>query len=223
MQIIRTSCALSILCTTIVFAADTPAPKRPTTRPAATTKANDKEMSLFDGRTLKNWQKTEFGGEADVTVENNTIVVGSGATLSGINWKGPDLPTMDYEVNFDANRLEGSDFFVGLTFPVDKTHASLILGGWGGSLVGISSINGFDAANNETAAVKDFKNKQWYHVRLRITKNHLEAWVDEEKIVDTDTTDKEVSTRADIDASKPFGIATYQTKAAYKNIFVRKL
>ena len=43
------------------------------------------------------------------------------------------------------------------------------------------------------------------------------------KIVDTDTTDKEVSTRADIDASKPFGIATYQTKAAYKNIFVRKL
>ena len=223
MHPIRTCCLLTIFGATIVFAADAPKPKAPTTRPAATKKADDKEISLFDGKTLKNWQKTEFGGEADVTVENGAIVVGSGATLSGVTWKGPDLPTMDYEVTLDASRLEGSDFFVGLTFPVDKSHASLVLGGWGGSLVGISSINGFDAANNETSAVKDFKNKQWYHVRLRVTKDKLQAWIDDEKIVDVETTDKEVSTRADIDASKPFGIATYQTKAAYKNIYVRKL
>ena len=204
------------------IAAETPK-KAPTTRPAATKAVAGKEVSLFDGKTLTNWQKTEFGGEGDVTVENGTIVVASGSTLSGVTWKGPDLPTMDYEVTLDANRLEGSDFFVGLTFPVDKSHASLVLGGWGGSLVGISSVNGFDAANNETAGVKDFKNKQWYHVRLRVTKDKIQAWVDDEKITDLETTDKEISTRADIDASKPFGLATYQTKAAYKNITVRKL
>ena len=205
-------------------AADAPRRKAPTTRPAATKKvADDKEINLFDGKTLKNWQKTEFGGEADVEVANGAIVVGAGATLSGVTWKGPDLPTMNYEVHLDANRLEGSDFFVGLTFPYGKTHASLILGGWGGSLVGISSVNGFDAANNDTAGVKEFKNNTWYHVRLRVTPDKLEAWIDDDKVIDTETKDKEIGTRADIDASKPFGLATYQTKAAYKNIVVRKL
>jgi hypothetical protein len=209
--------------TTVLFFLGADPVKRPTTRPAATNKAGDKEISLFDGKTLKNWQKTEFGGEADVTVENGVIVVGSGATLSGINWKGEDLPVMDYEISLDANRLEGSDFFVGLTFPFEKSHASLILGGWGGSLVGISSVNGFDAANNDTATAKEFKNNKWYHVRLRVTRNKIQAWVDDEKVVDADTTDKEISVRADIDASRPLGLATYQTKAGYKNIILKRL
>jgi hypothetical protein len=209
-----------------VLAADAPKrpTTRPTTRPAAQTKpADDKEMALFDGKTLKNWQKTEFGGEADVAVENGAIVVGSGATLSGVNWKGPDLPKMDYEIGLDAMRLEGSDFFLGLTFPVGKSHASLILGGWGGSLVGISSINGFDAANNDTAMAKEFKSNKWYHVRLRVTRNKLEAWIDDDKVIDADTTDKEISVRADIDAAIPLGLSTYQTKAAYKNVYLRRL
>jgi hypothetical protein len=198
------------------------APKRPTTRPAATTQAAA-GVALFDGKTLKNWAKTEFGGEADVGVENGTIVVGSGATLSGVTWKGFDLPKTDYEISLDAVRLEGSDFFLGLTFPIGKSHASLILGGWGGNLVGISSINGFDAANNETATAREFKSNKWYHVRLRVTKDKLQAWIDDEKVIDAETTDKEISVRADIDAAIPLGLSTYQTKAAYKNIQLRRL
>ena len=70
-------------------------------------------------------------------------------------------------------RVEGSDFFVGLTFPVRDSHASLIVGGWAGSVVGISSIDGRDASENETTEVMKFKNGQWYKFRLRVRADRL--------------------------------------------------
>jgi hypothetical protein len=133
---------------------------QPATAPAP------KEVALFDGKTLKNWKSSEFGGEGLAEVEDGKIVVHSGATLSGVNWTGAALPKENYEIELDAMKLDGSDFFLGLTFPYKNDFASLILGGWGGSVIGISSVNGNDAANNEWAAAKEFKKNQWYHVRL---------------------------------------------------------
>src|SRR3982751_1205845 len=98
-----------------------PAHGPPTTRPStagATTKPTDpKEIVLFDGKTLKNWKVTEFGGQGEASGEDGKIIVRSGSTLSGINWVGPDLPTSNYEIEVDAMKLDGSDFFLGLTFP----------------------------------------------------------------------------------------------------------
>ena len=61
----------------------------------------------------------------------------------------------------------GSDFFCGLTFPYKETHATLILGGWGGSLIGISSLDDFDASENETGDAYIFEDNHWYDVRLK--------------------------------------------------------
>jgi hypothetical protein len=192
---------------------------QPATAPAP------KEVALFDGKTLKNWKSSEFGGEGLAEVEDGKIVVHSGATLSGVNWTGAALPKENYEIELDAMKLDGSDFFLGLTFPYKNDFASLILGGWGGSVIGISSVNGNDAANNEWAAAKEFKKNQWYHVRLRATGEKIQAWLDKdpEPFLDLETTGKEISTRSDIDAAKPLGLTTYQTSAAYKNITLRKL
>ena len=50
------------------------------------------------------------------------------------------------------------------------------------------------------------------------------AWIDAEKVVDFETTGRTISLRAgDIELSKPFGLATYQTTAALRNIQVRRL
>jgi hypothetical protein len=195
---------------------------RPTSAPVA---SNSKEQRLFDGKTLKNWKVTDFGGEGPAEVEDGKIVVSAGVTLSGVNWTGPALPKDNYEIELDAMKLDGSDFFLGLTFPYKDDFATIVLGGWGGSMVGISSVNGFDAANNEWATAREFKKNQWYHVRLRCTPNHISAWLDnkDEPFLDLDTEGKEISTRADIDAAKPLGLSTYQTSAAYKNIVLRKL
>ncbi|HEY7120780.1 MAG TPA: DUF1080 domain-containing protein [Tepidisphaeraceae bacterium] len=200
-------------------------------RPAASDKPpkparDDKNVTkLFDGKTLKNWKSTDFGGEGAVKVENGQIIVSAGSTLSGVTWNGAALPKVNYEIELDAMKLSGSDFFLGLTFPFKENHASIILGGWGGSLVGISSIGGNDAANNEYMSTKEFPKDKWFHVRLRVTADHIKVWLEDadDPVIDVETENKDISTRADIDAAKPLGLSTYQTSAAYKNITLRKL
>ena len=55
-----------------------------------------------------------------------------------------------------------------------------MLGGWGGQLCGLSSIDYFDAANNSTTRFIDFKNGTWYHVHLRVVTNRIQARLDGE-------------------------------------------
>jgi hypothetical protein len=194
--------------------------------PAATKPAAAAGVTpLFDGKTLKNWKATEFGGEGEVSVEEGQIVVRSGATLSGVTWHGAELPRVNYEIELDAMKLDGSDFFVGLTFPYQKECASLILGGWGGGIVGISSINGDDAANNESMTSRDFPKNKWVHVRLRVTEDRITAWLDkeDEPVVNVETADKIIGTRSDIDLARPLGLSNFQTSSAFKNITLKKL
>ncbi len=198
----------------------------PATMPAAVVpggSADETTISLFDGKTLKNWKSSDFGGDGEVKVQDGKLIVGAGGTLSGVTWTGRELPTMDYEIELDAMKLSGDDFFLGLTFPYRKSFASLIMGGWGGGLTGISSIDGFDAANNDTSTNQDYKRNQWYHVRLKVTATKIEAWLDDKQIVDTETEGKRIDTRTDIDNAHPLGMTTYQTVAAYKNIVLKKL
>ena len=179
--------------------------------------------SLFDGKSLDGWKITEFGAHKDPAVEDGLLVLPAGDPLTGVTRAEDDVPHINYEVQLEAQRVEGSDFFLCLTFPVDDSHASLILGGWSGGVCGISSIDGFDASENSTTSYRKFESGKWYKVRLRVMKDRLEAWLDDEQIVDADTTDKRISTRVEVSPSKPFGIATYVTKGAYRNIRVRDL
>ena len=71
--------------------------------------------------------------------------------------------------------------------------------------------------------IQDFKDGQWYHVRVRVMKNRIQAWPDKEQIVDADITGSKISVRIEVELSRPFGIATWQTTGAIKNIRIRKL
>ena len=121
-------------------------------------------------------------------------------------------------------RMEGSDFFCARTFPVGESHCTFVVGGWGGSLVGISSVNGDDASENETSHTKKFEKGRWYKLLVRVTKEKLETWIDDEQAVDLDLQGKRISMRAgEIELSKPFGIATYRTRGAVRDIKLRRL
>ncbi len=185
--------------------------------------AKQEWRSLFDGKTLTNLKSANFGGEGEVNVENGKIILGMGATLTGITWVGGEIPRMNYEISLEAMKVSGNDFFCGLTFPVGKSPCSLIVGGWGGSVVGLSSIDGMDASENETTTAGDFAQGRWYRIRLRVTPQRIEAWIDDKNYVDVETKGHEISIRPEVSLSQPLGIAAWITEAALRDIKMRKL
>lgn len=185
--------------------------------------ATARTQALFDGESLKNWEIVDYAGHGEVHVLDESLVIEMGSTLSGVVWTGDELPTSNYEIRLEAKRVQGNDFFCGLTFPYRDKHASLIIGGWGGGLMGISSIDGMDASENETADYMRFEEDRWYKIRLRALPNQLEAWVDDRQIVDLSTKDRDVDLRIDIAEFTPLGLSTFQTVAALRNIRLIRL
>ena len=178
---------------------------------------------LFDGKTLAGWKVTDFGGEGEVTVEGGAIVLAQGNNMTGVTYARKDFPRMNYEVSLEGKRLKGNDFFCTTTFPVGDDYCSLVVGGWGGTVVGLSSLDSMDASENETTTLKEFLKDRWYKVRIRVTEGKIEAWIDAKKVVDVGTKDRQLSIRVECEPCKPFGIATYSTVGAVRDIRVRTL
>lgn len=180
-------------------------------------------VSLFDGESLDLWDIIEFGGEGDIYAEDGLISFEMGDPMTGISYSKEDLPKTNYEVSLEARKTQGVDFFCGLTFPVAESHCTLILGGWGGDICGLSCIDDQDASRNDTTKSIVFKKNQWYKIRLRVEPNKILAWLDGKQIVDSDITGRTVSLRGDTTLCAPLGICSFQTNADYKNIELRKI
>jgi len=178
---------------------------------------------LFDGKTLTNWQPSKFTGAGEVKAENGQIVIETGRSLSGITWAGPDFPQNNYELALQAMRVDGHDFFAGVTFPVADSSCSLILGGWGGSVIGLSSVNSEDASQNSTSQSMDFESGRWYNVRIKVTTEKIEVWLDDRQIISQDLKGNRITIRMEMEPSLPLGIATWKTKAALRDIRLHRL
>ena len=159
-------------------------------------------------------------------------MIGTGEGCSGVTYKGK-FPTTNYELSLEAMRVDGSDFFCGLTFPVKPAAdhprldpekkdevwpCTLVIGGWGGGVLGLSSIDGNDASENSTSQYKTFESGQWYKVRLRVTEKKVEAWLDKEKVIDLTIGHRKLSVRIEVEESKPLGIATWRTTGAVRGV-----
>jgi len=189
----------------------------------AKTDSKSAERVLFDGKTLEHWRAVDFAGGGEVSVKEEALVIGMGQPMSGVKWTGEALPKTNYEVNFEAQRVDGSDFFVGLTFPVKENPCSLILGGWGGGLTGFSSIDGMDASENETTGYMQVEKGKWYKVKLRVSDARVDAWVDDKKIAGFDHRGRKVGIRIEVEGNRPFGFSTYQTVGAIRKLKLREL
>jgi hypothetical protein len=180
-------------------------------------------IPLFDGKTLSGWKETGFTGHGKARAEGAMIVLGAGGPMTGVTYTGA-FPKSNYEVRFEAQRMEGGDFFASLTFPVKDSFCTWVTGGWGGDIVGLSSIDGWDAADNETRAYLNFENGRWYSFRLEVTEARIQAWIDEKPIIDVKIEGREIGLRfGEMKLSAPLGFASYLStggirKAEYRVI-----
>ena len=81
-----------------------------------------------------------------------------------------------------------------------------------------------DASENETTQTMRFDKNRWYRIKTRVTEKRIEAWIDKEQMVNVETEGKTINMRpGEIEESQPFGIASFRTRAALRNIQLRWL
>lgn len=180
-------------------------------------------ISLFDGKSLGGWKEAPFHERGAIEVREGILRLGRGRT-TGIRWAGSEFPRSGYEIRFEAARLEGNDFFAALTFPVKDAYCAWINGGWDGTVVGLSNLDGNDASENDTSTVRDFKKGRWYEFRLAVTGNRIQAWIDGAVVIDADITHRQVGLRFDdSDLCTPLGFSSYGTLGGLRKIAYRLL
>lgn len=192
--------------------------------PAAERKSKPtKWRDLFNGKTLDGWEKTNYGGEGEVEVNDGHLLLNFGYSMTGITYQGDDLPKTNYEIRTTVLKIDGNDFFCGATFPVADSYCSFIAGGWGGAVTGLSSIDGQDASENETTGYQNFPSGKWYKVKIRVEPHLIQCWINGKQVVYQNILDRKITTRNEVNLNKPLGFATWETKAAYKSIKIRQL
>ena len=179
--------------------------------------------SLFDGKTLNGWKIVRYTGGGEPYVKDGALILPKAVDglMTGVCWAGDSLPFVNYTVYYEARRVEGRDIFAGLTFPYKDTFASLIFGGWGGIVNGLSSIDGYDASENETTQHFSQRDHQWYPVQLRVTADSIRAFVGPEQIVNLATAGKEIHLRSESLATG-FTLWTYLTTGEIRNLRIKK-
>ena len=99
-----------------------------------------------------------------------------------------------------------------------------VTGGWGGDIVGLSSIDEWDASDNETRSYFTFETGRWYALRIQVTLDKITAWIDDKPVIDIVITGRTIGLRYGEDRlSVPFGFASYNTKGALRKIEYRVL
>ncbi len=198
--------------------------KAPTERDAIKRDAAEKDAAgkmrpkaaLFDGKDMKGWGKAkgiDYEDSGAIEVKNGSLILGMGDPATGIRWTGK-FPKTNYEVELEGQRVEGTDFFCGMSFPVGDGALTLILGGWGGWMTGLSCVDGYRADENETCSSTEFKNKQWYRIRVRVTKKHVSAYVDDQQICELEIKHRKLAVTYEMEPCLPFGFATWYTTGA---------
>jgi len=183
---------------------------------------------LFDGKSLDGWQVLEGGGFRDhgkvhVRAGRLRMELGPGhRPQTGIAYTGP-FPRDDYEV--DAMRAGGNLDFGCLVFPLGDEHCTLIVGGHiHGNLLGFREVDGLDAWDLPQGHKRfGFQRGTWYRLRLRVERDTLTVWVDDEEQFAMPRAGRRFEPVESFATATPFGVCTHATASAIRRVRVRRL
>lgn len=184
---------------------------------------------LLERAASAEWRSAEMDGGGVPLIESGVIMLPAGKPMTAMRfdaWAAQGLPIMDYAVSYEARRIAGSDFFGTITFPVGALDrcVSFVLGGWGGAVVGISSIDDADAGGNETRSEQRFDPGVWYKVRIEVRADDLRAWIDDRIVVNVSIKGRRLGMRAgEIRKCMPFGFASYATDGEVRSVRIESL
>lgn len=161
-----------------------------------------------------------FKEHGKVSLQDGVLQLASGTPGTGVvaNFQ---VPRNEYEISFEVRRTEGQDFFCGMTFPFDEQQATLILGGWGGKTVGISNVNRFSAIENSTSRTVEFEDQRWYKVRLVVTPDAIECFLDDKSLFWLDPLDKKFETWWEQRPMEPLGFASWKSTGEIRKLRLR--
>lgn len=212
---------------------DSGSPKPATTKNSSEPAEKTPWISL-----LGDWKACQFGGDGEITIKDGLIKMEYGDPLTGVKWDGPfegdpsdgakaskskPLPRDNYELRWECRRDKGFDFLCAFTFPIADQHASLVMGGWGGGITGISSIDGQDASDNDTTMFKNYDDKTWYKARVRVETEKITVWIDGKEMFDQPRKNHQFDIRFEMDPCTPLGIANFECDSQIRKIQIRRL
>ena len=181
-------------------------------------------VALFDGKSLRGWEVPEggeFAGHGPVYVDRGRLVLSRGQRRTGLAWTG-EFPTVDYELVLELRRDEGQEFCA-MLLPFGSERGSWIIGGWAGTMSGLSRLDKRSASVNDTKLVKGYETGRWYRARLRVTEAKVEAWVDDEKTVDVSRAGRRFVQPEWLPLAQPFVLNTFRATLSARSIRLRLL
>jgi hypothetical protein len=184
---------------------------------------------LFTPPLIEHWQTAKMDNPGEVQRETDGFTLGAGSPMTGIvfpAWEQDGLPLTGYRLTYEAMRVNGGDFFGSVTFPVGSRErcVTFVLGGWGGSQVGISSIDGYDASENPTGSSQRFENGRWYRIRIEVREELLLVWLDDKPLVSFNPKGRQLGLRGgEIAKCVPLGFATYATAGRLRSCVLERL
>jgi hypothetical protein len=179
--------------------------------------------SLLSKNSLEGWAPTDFFKPGKVDIQDGILKMSRGKPMTGVTSLKKDMPVSDFEIVFEARRIDGDDFFAALTFPVHSGFLTFVNGGWSGNITGLSSIDGSDASENETSCLYKFENEIWYQFRVRVEDQQIQCFINDKKVVDFDGTGRSLKTRVESRPSQPLGFACYDCESEIRNVLLKTL
>jgi len=185
-----------------------------------------REWRLLDAPHAAAWKPAGMENEGKAFVKEGEITTGIGAPMTGITftgWESLGVPRDRYIIEYEAMRADGGDFFGSITFPVRDSGLTFIMGGWGGGLTGVSSIDDLDASENMTRGNLAFQNNRWYQVRIELCDENLTITIDGRPFVKVNLKGRQTGLRyGEISKCLPLGFASYFTTGRIRRIVVRE-